>query len=99
MSEIKVVQHIPAFVQTDQYEKATVSDVEAVLVLPFVAQWSDDPEFARWSVADRNSRQPTLMAEMKDGKFWVVAFLYGGTPRAALRIYAGGCRLPRKAGR
>lgn len=62
-------QHIPAFVSGIEPREAYFNTLEELMQVPFVACWSDT-SVARFSKSERH-----LMAEMKDGKFWVVGYL------------------------
>lgn len=72
---MKFIQHIPGFVsgfEPSIYEADTVADL---LSKPNIAQWNDD-RLVRFSVCDDvRDAKDTLMAEMKDGKWWVVGFV------------------------
>lgn len=82
---IEAVQHLPNFVSGFEPERGIISDGGTVEDVPFIARWKKQPEFGRFSIipADRYETRDTLMAEMKNGKWWVVAFLRpnGGFPR------------------
>lgn len=84
---VKYCQHRPGYVTTDErLEQGTADPPSALFDVPFVKRMekpSDLPalQLVRWSlsrVRDCNG-QPYgyLMAEMADGRFWVVAYLLG----------------------
>lgn len=62
-------QHIPGFVTGSDPEDIPFSTLEELLDVPFIARWKTD-RFSRYSLSDKH-----LMAEMKDGGFWVLATL------------------------
>jgi len=65
-------QHIPPFVDGVDPKKGTFRSLPELLQVPWVAAWTDDPNFHRFSVSDRTR----LMAEFDGGKvWWVVGFL------------------------
>lgn len=76
---IRYVQHIPGFVSGYEPERGEVADVAALLEVPFIRR--DEDEVARRSVvpplkySGYQGTQWTLMSEMKDGSYWVKAFL------------------------
>lgn len=66
-----IVQHIPGFVETEKEpERVDFDTLEELLAIPFVASWKADPPFERFSLSMNH-----LMAEMKDGSYWVVGYL------------------------
>jgi len=82
---IRLVQYIPAFVETGEPPKeATVENVAAMLALPWVKEWEQDAGFVRWGYSDRH-----LMAISK-GKWWVVAIIIeGDVPATELPEWSG----------
>jgi hypothetical protein len=80
---ILVKQHIPNFVDTGEAApiEMTCNTLDEVLALPFIKQWDDEflDHFEKssygsiWTGMVVNSW--LLMAIMKDGRFWVVAYL------------------------
>lgn len=78
---IRLHRYIPTFVEHrgELDAVATVENVAAMLALPWVASWKNDPRFHRFSYNDRN-----LMAEFDGGKVWhVVAVIEEGDVPAA----------------
>jgi hypothetical protein len=76
MTTIK--QHIPDFVSGVDPQTAVFVGRESLLAIPWVKQWSDDPEFHIYSLApDR----PMLMAEYDGGLRWHVIGFIKATPR------------------
>lgn len=79
MNEIR--QHIPAFVELDgDPEGARFLDLEELLAIPWVKNWSTFPGFHRFSLSDDacrdGSRVILLMAEFRGGaEWWVAGFL------------------------
>lgn len=74
-------QHIPGFVSGFEPAEAEASDLKALLEVPAVKQWNDG-NLRRFSHIHRDEdNADTLMAEMKDGKWWVVGFV---SPAGAL---------------
>ena len=74
-------QHIPPSIDTGSTaETATAATLTELLAAPWIRQWTALQTFARWSVADADTGQPLLMAEMTDGKYWVVAYLTTDAP-------------------
>ena len=74
---IRLRQHIPTFVD-GRPKEATVDDVPAMLALPWIAGWVD-ANFDHWCC----SRDRLLVAWMKDGRWWVVAYILEGNVPAA----------------
>lgn len=78
---ISVKQHIPGFVSGVDPVDTTVESLQALFDLPFVQRWASDPNFSHWEIAQTRytyvsgSDEDNLMAIMKDGSFWVVAYL------------------------
>ena len=81
-----VKQHIPGFVTGVDPAEAQFDTLEDLLAVPFVRQWSD-ARLERFSIADDASYADLLMAEMKDGKFWVVGFIDKGAAPPQLPIW------------
>lgn len=75
-------QHIPAFVDGVTPVVAVVFNQDELLALPCVANWRTE-EFSRYSLADGMF----LMAEMKDGKFWVIGFIKRGADQLTLPVW------------
>ncbi len=71
---MNVRQHIPAFVSGVDPAVAVVACQRELLDLEWIQRWVDDPNFKRWSLSHDGERN-LLMAEMKDGRFWVIAFV------------------------
>lgn len=77
---MKATRHIPGFVEADASERYSVEfqTEEELLSVPWIASWADENLF-RFSVA-RSKESTSLMAELKDGHFYVVAHLDGDIP-------------------
>lgn len=75
---MKILQHIPDFFSGFEPEKTEVNTLEELLQLPFVLRWSEGTEFDHWEQAEYFSGATLLMAIMKDGKHWVVAYVTKG---------------------
>ena len=72
---IVVRRHIPDFIEHDRCPDVSVDNTKALLALPWVKSWSDDPRFHQFSLSDGRY----LMAELDGGdEFWVVAIHIGG---------------------
>lgn len=78
-------QHIPAFVDGIEPGRADFETLEQLLAVPFVKRWSEPAEaFRRYSYVPRRyeyreSRNVDyLMAEMADGKHWVIGYIEPG---------------------
>ena len=41
----------------------------------FIQRWQEKEKFDYWRITYCTSRQPLLVAHMKNGKYWVVAYL------------------------
>lgn len=75
---IRIRQYRPAYFDVAEgLAEVTAPDTAAVFEIPFVKRWADNPDFDHWSLASP-SDQPTLMANLKNGEFWVVAFVQEG---------------------
>ena len=78
---VHVKQYRPDFIDTDErLEEAELSSASELLAMRFIEHWIKDPLFDRFCVSQPYSEYPTyhnLIAEMKDGKHWVVARLSG----------------------
>lgn len=72
-------QHIPGFVTGFEPVDLPFDTLDELLALPFVAHWADSDDFSRFSLAAPDPIMPCtnchLMAEMTDGRWWVVATL------------------------
>lgn len=72
---MKIKQHIPGFVDVDP-QSGEFSTLEELLAIPFVARWSKDHNFLRYS----KSRE-LLMVELSPtksdpaGSHWVLGYL------------------------
>lgn len=76
---IRLAHYRPAFFSGfEDVADVTVPDTESALQIPWIKQWSDGSNFDYWSVESPDTIQPALMATLKDGKFWVVAFVREG---------------------
>jgi len=85
MENLKIRQHIPNFVDIGD-EKPPVqkfSSLSELFKVPFVKRWDTD-SISRFSLSPpRNfgtrpsGKDNILMAEMKDGSYWVVGFING----------------------
>lgn len=79
----KIRRHRPGFVEVDEpATETTFETAEQLFAIPWVKQWSDDPEFDHFERHQTKMRLPDgafpdqlLMAVMKSGKFWVVAYV------------------------
>lgn len=70
-------QHIPNFIEGVTPDEASFNSIEDLMLVPSVKRWREHPGFVRLTsheACDGRWRYH-LMAEMKDGKFWVVGFL------------------------
>lgn len=65
----KIRQHVPAFFEGFEPETVEFETVEQLLDIPWVHHFTEHPEFYRFSL-HRDCR--TLMAEYKDGAYWLV---------------------------
>lgn len=74
----EIVQHIPGFVGGVDPVIQTVPDMASVFQIPFIQRWEADPGFGHWSISEPHSDRPMLMATLKNGEFWVVAFARSG---------------------
>lgn len=63
-------QHIPGYFDGLDPLEGDFETVWQLLAIPFVNRWND-VDLLRFSISDGN----TLMAEMKNGKWWVVGFM------------------------
>jgi hypothetical protein len=63
-------QHIPDYVDVDERFEAEIETVGDISKCPWLHRWEEDPNFSRWSRSDA-----CLMAEMRDGSHWVVAYM------------------------
>ncbi len=81
---MKITQHIPGFVQTDDPpETAEYASAAELLAVPFVHRWTTvKPGFHQFSSSRRNQMtRPYLMAEFDEGRVWyVVGFMDGDLP-------------------
>jgi hypothetical protein len=70
-------QHIPAFVSGVNAETASFETIADLLKVPFVAQWTGEPEFRQFSISARDYLDDwVLMAELNGGaQWWVVGYL------------------------
>lgn len=73
----EIVQHIPAFLETDEpRQRSSFDSLAQLLEIPFVKIWTDDRDFHKLSVSDDN-----LIAEQRGGRsWWVVGFLRESVP-------------------
>lgn len=76
---VKLVQHIPAFVDTDKVRVVEAETLADLLADSWPQQWANDKGFHRFSVSQDYPGGPRmLMAEQNGGrKWWVVGFLSG----------------------
>jgi hypothetical protein len=77
---MKVIQHIPTYVDGDR-QSAEVTSTQELKTLCFIAEWSSLPGFYRFSI-ERDfipeNHSHLLMAEFKNGeRFYVAARLQG----------------------
>lgn len=77
-------QHIPGFITGVDPETAEFEGLAGLLEVPFVKLWAEDPRFDRFALASDSRHTDHLMAEMTDGKFWVVGFIPKGEAPAEL---------------
>lgn len=64
-------QHIPNFADGVEPADGAFGSLDELLAIPFVVRWAETPGFVRFSLTDQHH----LMAEMSDGKYWVVGRL------------------------
>ena len=72
----RVVQHIPAFVDTrEPAPSAEFTTMNELLAVPFVAQWLP-PDEPGWH-AEVSADNPTVLMAVKDdgSEWWVIGFL------------------------
>jgi hypothetical protein len=77
-------QHRPAFFEGFTNEEGDLPDLDEVLKLEFVNNFSLSPKFHRFSIGSEVASSPlysgwmtTLMAEYREGReWWVVAYLW-----------------------
>ena len=69
---IQLRQYIPAFFSGFEPQTAEISSLYELDSVDWIHRWSEDPKFDRFA----HDLWPgkCLIAEMKDGKHWVVAF-------------------------
>jgi hypothetical protein len=68
---ITVRQHIPNFIDHDGLQINEILTLPELLDLDYVKKWQSHELFLRYTMA----KDCYLMAEMKDGTFWVIATL------------------------
>lgn len=74
-------QHRPAYFEGFENEEGNVSDLEQLLKIDFINNFTTDPNFRRFSIGSGvetpTGFMTTLMAEYREGKeWWVVAYLW-----------------------
>lgn len=76
-------EHIPAFVSGFEPRSTDLEEGREFTDIPWLKEKMAIPGFWRFSIspAERSETYDTLMMEMQDNKFWVVAFV---TPSGAL---------------
>jgi hypothetical protein len=77
---MRVKRHTPGFVEIASSPKddVYVQNIEEMFALPYVKRWSDNPGFDCWERSDHLGAGTLLMAQCKDGRYWVVAYVEGG---------------------
>lgn len=80
---INIREHIPAFVSGFEPRVVDLPEGTEFTAVPWIKEKEKIPGFGCFSLcpADRSEDYDTLMMEMTDGKFWVVAFI---TPKGSL---------------
>jgi hypothetical protein len=80
---IKIREHIPNFVSGYEPREASLNEGQSFLDVPWIADKQKIPTFGQFSIcrASQYDDYDTLMMEMCDGKYWVVAFI---TPKGML---------------
>lgn len=74
-------QHRPAYFEGFENEEGNVPNLEQLLKIDFINNFSTDPNFHRYSLGSSIETPTgfmiTLMAEYKEGfEWWVVAYLW-----------------------
>jgi len=74
---MKIRQHIPHFVDTNNKQNVEFKTLEELINIPWVKDWSLEKKFSRFSIDidnDNKSKIPSamLMAEFNNGKIWWV---------------------------
>jgi len=87
---VHVKQYRPAFFEGFTDEEAEIKSASELLALAFIDHWIKDPNFERFCISHPYTEYPTyhnLIAEMRDGKHWVVANLHGDPDEALFRYF------------
>ena len=71
---MKLVQHVPGFADIGGKE-ARFTNKFSLCLIPFVLKWTIIPGFSRLSISTADASHPTLMAEYKDGSYYVVGYI------------------------
>jgi hypothetical protein len=72
---IKVKQHIPAFCEGFEPHLAQVANLDELLSLPWVHDWETEDTFDHFEQS-KYADCVLLMAIMRNGNHWVVAYLW-----------------------
>lgn len=74
---MKLTQHVPRFVDTDDFEQVTFTTMEEMLAGKWPARFKTYEGFHQFSLSNN-----CLMAEYKDGlEWWVVGYFSEGDPQ------------------
>jgi len=71
---IQVRLHRPAFFSGSTREQTNVETLDQVLQLEWIKRWAEEPNFDHFAQSPLGD-QTLLMAMMRDGRHWVVAYL------------------------
>lgn len=89
---MRLVQHIPGFVSGVENKEFSPWHGDPNTV-PWLKHWREDPDFDKFSFSKHehtvDDQTGYLMAEMKSGAFWVVAYVKGGEPELPAWIVSG----------
>lgn len=75
MTEVR--EYMPGFVDPVHIERAVgdADNLEELLALPFIKKWTDMPDFLSFRVSYEPPDHYTLVADLKNGHYWVAAFM------------------------
>jgi hypothetical protein len=88
--KLHIKQYRPAFFEGFTDEEADIETASELLALGFIDNWLKSPGFERFSISYPYSDYPlyhNLMAEFKNGEYWVVANIHGDPEHPFFRYF------------